>query len=59
MTIRCPAQLLISTTVCPAPSYFQGETIGEVIKEGWCGGHRWKVREEADLNTLLEGLEIT
>ena len=43
----------------PALSYDQEGSIGEVIKEGCCGGHRWKVREEADLNTLLEGLEIS
>ena len=40
VTIRCPSQLLISTTVGPAPSYCQEGSIGELIKERWCGGHQ-------------------
>ena len=59
MTIRCPAQLLISTTVGPALSYDQEGSIGEVIKEGCVVVISGKVREEADSGILLEGLEIT
>ena len=56
MTIHCCAQLLISTTVDSAPSYCQGGTIGEVIKEGWCGGHQLESERRGRFRHSFGGL---
>ena len=48
VTIHCPAQLLISTTVGPAHSYCQWGTIGEVIKSRvvwWSSDGEWEKRQ--------------
>ena len=48
-------QLLNSTTLGPDPSYCQEGSIGEVIKEGWCGGHQLEHERRGRFRLSLGG----